>query len=253
MYENLTRVIPYRIQPYDNLYMLSQRFNTDIDSIESVNPGTDLSYLKVGQVINICTGFRHSYANKLNVNNSNSNISKAQLDLLSQMRMLWEDSITWMRVAVKSTIFNLPDMDFVVSRLFEIPQDFASVLEPFYGEENSIKFSNLLSEHIINTLEIVMAINAGDTVTAQIAEKKWNTNADEISNFLAAINPNWSVDEWKNRMNGQLNLTKSELNNLLNKNYEASIDDYEKIRREALNMGDMMANGIIKQFPDKFQ
>ncbi len=253
MNQNSMKVMQYRIQPYDNMWMLSYKFNTDINAIESVNPGADLSRLKVGQVINICPESVQCQVNNLNLNNSDQSINKSQLNFFNQIRMLWDDIAIWTRIAIKSAVFNLPDMDYIVNRLFRIPQDFNTVLKPFYGDENADKLSNLLSNYIINTFEIILATNAGDESTAMNAEKKLNANTDELSAFLASINPNWSADEWKKMFSEQLNLTKSEITNLINKNYDDSINDFDKKRINALNMADIMANGIIKQFPDKFK
>lgn len=253
MYQSSLKIIKYRIQPYDNVWMLSNRFDTDINAIESVNPGTDLSSLRVGQIINICPGFVQCRANNLNLNNSDQSISRSQLDLLNRMRVLWEDSIMWMRMAIKSTVFNLPDMDFTVNRLFKIPQDFSAALNTIYGKEDINRMITLINNYVINTLEIIMALNAGDENTAQNAETKWKKNADELSKFMGSVNPNWSADEFKNMFYNQLNLTKLETNNLINKNYEASINNFDEIRNNALKLADMMAYGIIKQFPEKFQ
>jgi hypothetical protein len=47
-------------------------------------------------------------------------------------------------------------------------------------------------------------------------------------------------------------LVKAEAFALLTKDYPAGIKVYDKIELQALEMADMMAEGIIKQFPYKF-
>lgn len=49
-----------------------------------------------------------------------------------------------------------------------------------------------------------------------------------------------------------LTLVKSEAVNILNKNYAATIDVYDEIENQSLGMADVLAEGIIKQFPNKF-
>lgn len=49
-----------------------------------------------------------------------------------------------------------------------------------------------------------------------------------------------------------LKLTKSEAVDILTGNYAEGIKLYDKIEKQALKMADVMAKGIVKQFPGKF-
>ncbi|WP_231638319.1 hypothetical protein [Rubeoparvulum massiliense] len=49
-----------------------------------------------------------------------------------------------------------------------------------------------------------------------------------------------------------LDLTKSEAVKILKKNYEADIATYDEIEKQALEMADVLAEGIVSQFPNKF-
>lgn len=49
-----------------------------------------------------------------------------------------------------------------------------------------------------------------------------------------------------------LKLVKAEAVAILNKNYAESIKIYDEIEKQALEMADVMAEGIIKQFHYKF-
>ena len=43
-------------------------------------------------------------------------------------------------------------------------------------------------------------------------------------------------------------MTENEAGQILSGEYEAGIAEYDDIQKQALEMGDYMANGIIKQF-----
>jgi hypothetical protein len=85
-------------------------------------------------------------------------------------------------------------------------------------------------------------------LAAADAEKRWYANADGIAAFLSRINPYWSQEDWKTMLYEHLRMTKSEAVNILTNNYEESIKEYDEIEKQALNMADVMAVGIVKQF-----
>ena len=95
--------------------------------------------------------------------------------------------------------------------------------------------------------QLVNAAKAGDSKEAEKAREKWYANADEIALFLDNLNPYWNYNTWKNLLYDHLKMTEDEAAQILTKQYEESIYQYDKIQEEALKMADVMANGIIKQ------
>jgi hypothetical protein len=179
-------------------------------------------------------------------------ITKSEVDLMNNIRMLWEQHGAWTRMAITSMVFGLPDEELVTSRLLQNPVDFANALRFFYGEKIASKFSDLLKSHLVIAAQLVKAAKAGNNKSAIEAEKKWYENADEIAAFLNYINPYWSMESWKAMLHEHLALVKAEAVALLTKDYAAGIKVYDKIESQALEMADMMAEGIIKQFPYQF-
>jgi len=77
---------------------------------------------------------------------------------------------------------------------------------------------------------------------------KWYANADDIASFLSAINPYWNRNMWQTMLYDHLMMTENEAGQILTGQYDTSIEQYDVIQKEALAMGDYMANGIIRQF-----
>ncbi len=50
------------------------------------------------------------------------------------MRRLWEDHITWTRLAVISLISGSPDTNATVARLLRNQADIGNAVKPFYGK-----------------------------------------------------------------------------------------------------------------------
>lgn len=183
-----------------------------------------------------------------NVNCEDKRLTPKQLQLMNTLRRLWVEHVMWTRFFIVSTAFNLADLEYVTNRLLRNPDDFADVLRPFYGEEKAAKFNKLLTEHLEIGAQLVNAAKAGDTKTADEQRMKWYDNADEIAAFLSGINPYWSNTAWQTMLYDHLQMTENEAGQILTGQYDASISQYDSIQKEALEMGDYMANGMIKQF-----
>jgi len=224
-------------------------FRTTIDEIIAANPEIDPNNLYIGQVICLNPGIGYFSSSEPAAPNV---ISKAQADLSDHIRMLWEQHVVWTRLTILSLVFNLPDVDLVTNRLLRNPKDFEALLKPLYGEMAAARFAELFTEHLIIAAELVKAAKAGDSNAAADAEKRWYANADEIAAFLASINPYWSEESWKTMLYDHLAMTKNEAVNMLTGKYEDGITIFDQIEKQALDMADMMTNGIVNQFPEIF-
>ena len=170
------------------------------------------------------------------------------------MRKLWEDHITFTRLFIVSTFGDLPDQGATAQRLLQNQDDIGDAIKPFYGDAAGEQLSTLLREHILIAAEILQAAKNGDTAALNDAITRWYANADEIAVFLNSANPkNWPLEEMKAMMREHLDLTLEEAVTYLNGDYAASIAAYDKVHLQALEMADMLSEGIIKQFPNKFK
>jgi len=106
----------------------------------------------------------------------------------------------------------------------------------------------LLTEHLTLAADLVNAVKAGNSQKAREIEERWYANGDEIAEFLGSINPFWSVAEWKRLFRLHLDLVKQEAVDLINEDYEGSIETYDRAEQEALMMADVLTQGIIRQF-----
>jgi hypothetical protein len=172
--------------------------------------------------------------------------------LHTDMRKLWEDHITWTRNVIFCLVDNLPGSDQALKRLQQNQEDIGNAVGSYYGSDAGKKLTELLHSHITISADVVNAAKKNDKNALNSANKKWNDNADEISVFLSKANPNWGVEDMKDMMHKHLKLTTDEAVARINKDYKGDIEAYDKVHNEILEMADMLSNGIIKQFPDKF-
>lgn len=184
----------------------------------------------------------------------NKSKSAKQVDFQAAMRKLWEDHITWTRLFIVSAAADLPDKNATTNRLLQNQVDIGNAVKAYYGDAAGEKLTALLKEHITTAAELVTAAKATDTAKMTDAKERWYRNADEISAFLSGANPkNWPLAEMKSMMREHLDLTTNEAVAHLNKDWTADIAAYDKIHEQILKMADMLSDGIIKQFPEKFK
>ena len=174
-------------------------------------------------------------------------------DLKIAMNKLWEDHVTWTRNVILCLVDGLPGADQAVKRLMQNQVDIGNAVKPYYGDDAGNKLTELLKAHIAISADVVKSAKAGNKTALDSANKKWYANADEISAFLSTANPNWALADMQMMMNDHLKLTTDEAVQRIKKDYDADIIAYDKVHGEILKMSAMLADGIIKQFPEKFK
>ena len=169
------------------------------------------------------------------------------------MRKLWEDHITWTRLVIVSVLNGLPDTPTTVARLLQNQVDLGNAIKPFYGDAAGNQLTSLLHDHITIAAEILTAAKAGDNTALNDALSRWYANANQIAAFLHSANPkNWPLDTMKQMMKTHLDLTLKEAVTYLKADYQGSVNAYEQVHLEILQMADMLSAGIIHQFHSMF-
>lgn len=171
-------------------------------------------------------------------------------DVEGMFRMLWEQHTAWTIMAIMSILNDLPETEMVLQRLLRNATDFADVFSQYYSEELAQEFGSLMTDHLTIAAELVRAAKAGDNETMTQADQRWRQNANMIAEYLGNVNPYWSEDDWSAMMNEHLDLLSEYVADSIAGNYQESINSVDDIEMQALEMADMMAEGIIMQFPD---
>lgn len=169
------------------------------------------------------------------------------------MRKLWEDHVTWTRLYIVSAVAGLPDAGPAAARLLQNQTDIGNAIKPFYGDPAGDRLTGLLRQHILIAADLVTAAKAGKSTDVQSTSARWYANSDEIADFLSGANPdNWPRATLRAEMRHHLDLTLEEAKARLGANWTADIAAYDAIHTHILGMADMLAAGIISQFPRQF-
>jgi hypothetical protein len=180
--------------------------------------------------------------------------SPSRAALRSDMRVLWEDHITWTRLAIISLEGGTPDTSATVARLLQNQTDIGNAVKPYYGNAAGTKLTALLREHILIAAEVLTAAKTANQAGLTSAQQRWTANANEIAALLHSANPKqWSLKMLQAMMLTHLELTTREAVAWLSGDWAGSIAAYENVHGEILAMSDMLSSGIEKQFPRRFR
>ena len=189
-------------------------------------------------------------------------ISPSAVTFHDAMRKLWEDHITWTRnviisfeVNVRKSSETLPDLGAALDRLFENQADIGNAIKPYYGNDRGDELTALLHDHIAIAGEILAAVKAGDTTAYEDANERWYANAHDIAVFLSQTldPPIGTLADMDQMMRDHLDATTAEVVARHNSDWTADVAAYDKVHAQALQMADMLSNGIIANFPSKFR
>jgi hypothetical protein len=198
-------------------------------------------------------GDQHATAHATAAHNE-SRITKSEFALRQEMRRLWEDHITWTRLAIISLTTDSADTDATVGRLLKNQTDIGDAVKPFYGEAAGNELTRQLRLHILIAADVVAAARAGNQDDLADAQVRWLSNADDIAAVLSSVNPkHWELAAMKAEMHKHLDLTTQEAVARLQGNWGADVAAYDQIHEHILHMSDLLSSGLVKQFPKRFR
>jgi hypothetical protein len=181
-------------------------------------------------------------------------ITRKELALRNGMRVLWEDHVTWTRLAVISLVAGTPDTQATVGRLLQNQADIGNALKPYYGRAAGDAVTAELRRHILIAADLIAAAKAGDQAKLAAEQARWQQNAGDIATLLSNANPrNWKRGAVLSMLEEHLRLTTQEAVARLQGDWAGDVAAYDRIHAHALGMADVLSEGLVKQFPKRFR
>ena len=106
--------------------------------------------------------------------------SASQAALRSDMRVLWEDHITWTRLAIISLTTGSPDTTATVGRLLKNQTDIGNAVKPFYGKAAGNALTAELRKHILIAADVVASARKGTFGHGMGAAGGWELTAQYL-------------------------------------------------------------------------
>ena len=179
-------------------------------------------------------------------------MSEAQCALRTALRKLWADHAIWTRQYIVAFASDGQDTGVAATRLLKNQEHIGNAIVPFYGEVAGARLTDLLKQHILIAVDLLTAAKAGDDAEFQRQDQRWSQNAEEIATFLSGANQNWSKNDVVDLLSVHLKLTKDEAVARLTSKWDDDVVAFDDIFTEIMTVSDTLADGIVKQFPDRF-
>ena len=178
--------------------------------------------------------------------------SETAVALKQDMRKLWTDHVVWTRDYVIAAVGDQPEAQAAANRLMKNQEDIGKAVATYYGAAAGQQLTTLLKEHITIAVDLIKAAKAGNKAAQQQADSRWQQNGVQIAEFLSKANPNWPRATLVDMMKMHLSTTTDEVVARLNKDWDADVRAFDAVYDHILKMSDALADGIVKQFPEKF-
>ena len=199
----------------------------------------------------VSNGQAHAHGNEA-PDQAHAVVTPKEVALHDGMRKLWEDHVTWTRLAIISLIGGTPDTEATVGRLLQNQTDIGNALKPFYGDAAGNEATRLLREHILIAAEVIAAAKAGNQTALADAQARWVANADEIAATLNSLNPRfWDLATLTTELHRHLELTTNEVVARLHGDWAADVAAYAAVHEHMLHLADFLSSGLAGQFPQK--
>lgn len=181
------------------------------------------------------------------------NPTPSAVSLRVALRKLWADHVIWTRQYVVAAVAGTPDANAAAARLLRNQDDIGGAVASIYGKPAGDKLTGLLKTHINIAVRLVAAAKDGKTAEFAKQDKLWSANGEQIAAFLAGANPNWPLKDLSSLLALHLSLTKNEAVARLSGKWEDDVKAFDDIFVEIMTVADALADGIVKQFPEKFE
>lgn len=185
---------------------------------------------------------------------NSASVPAQQLGLRQTMRALWEQHMEWTRLAIVDFVNGSAGFDTTAGRLLQNQTDIGNAIRPFYGDAAAGRLTTLLKAHITDFVAFFEAAKGGDPVAIASTQAAVYENAQQIGDFLASANPkSWPQDTMRSMMKEHIDQTVAYGGDELTGRYADGITVYDQAEAHMLMMADLLSQGIIAQFPGKFQ
>jgi hypothetical protein len=181
-------------------------------------------------------------------------VSTKLADTKADVRDLWVGHVFWVRNVVDARFAgNAQAAKAAEQQVVANAQAIAGVIEPFYGKAASDQLFQLLAGHWGAISDYLDATRGHNKVAQDAAYKHLVENADQIAIFLSGANPNLPADALRGLLTAHGAHHVQQIQQFQANQYDQEAQTWAAMKGHVYGIADALADGIAKQFPDKFR
>lgn len=175
-------------------------------------------------------------------------------DTKAALRDLWFGHIFWVRNVVEARITgNTSEAKTAERQVVANAQAIAGAIEPYYGKTASDQLFKLLAGHWGAISNYLDATRAGSKAQQDAASKQLVDNAGQIATFLSGANPHLPADTLRALLTAHGAHHVQQIQQFQAKQYDQEAMTWAAMTAHMYVIADALAEGIAKQFPEKFR
>ena len=175
-------------------------------------------------------------------------------DTRAALRDLWIGHVFWVRNVVDARFEgDKAAADSAERQVVENAKAIAGAIEPFYGNAASEKLFTLLAGHWGAVKSYLDATVANNKSGQDAAMSKLLANANDIATFLGGANPNLPVETLKGLLAAHGSHHVQQIGEFKAKQWDAEAKTWAAMTQHMYVIADALADGLAKQFPEKFR
>lgn len=181
----------------------------------------------------------------VNLNDFNPEcITYSQMNMIFNARIYYRRLMNITRAYMRNRYYNLGPTDVLFDRLYLETLGIGGLLHLNFGRELSDQYSLLLSQFTIALRELISAQIEGNTEGINQSLQRLYDNVNTRADLLAAANPYWNAEEYRNLFGAYIQAIINEANALASGNLNEDIALYESLTELTNRFGDTLAEGI---------
>ena len=152
-----------------------------------------------------------------------------QMNIIIAFQKLWVKLGYWIRIYIRTAIFDTPDKKQVANYLMSLPNEFYPLFNTFYGPEITQNLIDLLLNFINSAIKVIDYKKYGESGLANSSIIEWYQSADKLSSKLAEINVYWDENQWKSLLYQYIKLKIDKISAIVSGYYVDNFNIYNMI------------------------
>ncbi|MFH1876410.1 MAG: hypothetical protein ABH865_05935 [Candidatus Omnitrophota bacterium] len=181
------------------------------------------------------------------------NYRSSRIMLKLQIRDLLQRRSALVTRFIVSECADLDDKGPLIQALLGAEEEFAQLVARYLGDDAGAGIERLSKERISYLVGLTNALRSGDEQRRDKVLQRYQENTTKIVDIFINANPGWQKQTLFDAFNTQTDSITRHVLARTGSNWKEDLlltnEDYDAVR----NFSDMLSEGIIEQFPEKFK